>query len=679
MCLIRNRHRLFEVSRRTFHIQTACGNGSRLSLRRGFLSPELKLFMQMLKSPSHLMFVASNVALLVHLQFYSTIRRKQKMKEFLSQMDELENYVNLINDLDSQNEEIQKEIAILKQLQEKKSDVTDLAKDSLSGKQSSSRIIKTSSSVREQTSNHFHVNYADGYLKQRNFIASAFKDRENIAKLFKVCDHSEDKESENLLPSEDQTFSAPILNSLMALSHQFVKTFLVELNLNHALGDEVNREMIPCDSFLLHQDLFAFMKHDSEKEEMLAKLFAFKDNRKVKGSVPLWEELDESTVSELSAKFARTEDFKCKYNRRYDLYQFLSGRWLNYDHSDTFHSIQSLPSPKFGSSVINNDEYIIKFDKIFSVYELSKTPHPEYTLLLDLAKTLAAGGECVPGFSIFKVLLDKFGRIGLYNYQSMVYDVLPAFEFNDSAYADSSRVDEFAQRSAIHFEHLIEEHPDFLASLIEYQVPRKNVETFELLLDYFEPVVPSDIHSLKMLPDFVRTQRSKSSNLLKTEKVVLVNLDTIGRTFKSCVEMKYYDALDKILSKLFLNLIQTDRGVLVVLNFTQDEDSLICKNTEPSNASSILFTEEILLLLAQAYKETKNRTRARWLLPHIETFLRCNHSKNLANISRELSDIAAQLSVTIRNVKTSKKNKHIGLGLANQYIVESQHTASFMA
>lgn len=613
------------------HIQGATGGGSLMSLRRSLMSPELKMFMKMLKSPSHLMFVASNLAILVHLLFYSTVRRKQKMQEFMSQMDELENYINLINDLDSQNEEVQRQIAILKKFRANE-DETFPSEDDQEAQIEASSDSKKFLAFSDQ----IHVDFANNFLKQRNFIASTFKDKKIIGELFR---NSSSSPSENL-QSEKATYSDPILNSLMALAHQLVKTFLVELNIKNALGDEETRRMTGLDSFLVQKDILAYMNHDLDKEELLVKLYALKRKGNTLEEDKLRISLDESAMEELNDKFGKAEAFKNKGDRRYDLYLNLSGGWLNYDQSDTFNSIQAASPPQFGSNIFNSDEYITKFNKIFSAYEKSDAPNREYALIIQLANALAAGGECVPTYSVFKCLLDNFGRIGLYNYQSMVYDVLPAFEYHQTAFADCSTSEEFAPRSAFHFEHIIENHPDFLASLVEYQIPRNNVTTFKLLLDYFEPVSPSNAHALSLIPNFARGYVSNSPSLLESKKEITIGLDTLLRTVKSCVEIKEYSALDKLLNKLLLNLIQTGNGVRVVLNSIKDEGTLIC-NAAPSLAPSLLFTEEILVLLARAYVETNDRVRAKWLLPHVKTFLNANYSPDLRSFLPSMMDITA--------------------------------------
>lgn len=668
----------FPLLKRSFHLEKAAGCVQRFSLRRSLISQELRLFIKMLKSPSHIMFVASNVALLVHLLFYSTVVRKLKMEEFVSRINELENYEDLIRDLDRQDEEIQRQITILKQLQHK-------SLDHLDSNQNRNRALipsKQHQSTSVLNGNlHLHQTHASKFLKQRKFFASTFTEKSAIAKLFKCTSNSFSDDTDIKSSLGSPTFSDPILNSLMALSHQFVTAFVVEFNLRVSLGDQDCVNGITRKSFLRKDELFAFMSHDSDKEELLMKLFALRG--KVNKSEPglMLEQLDKSETQKLFGDFAQSENFKNLGSRRYDIFHHVSGRWLNYDHSDTFSSIQALSPPKFGSNLVNSDEYIHKFDRIFVAYELSKAPLREFNLLLQLAKVLSAGGECIPTYSVFGFLLDKLGKIGLYNYQSMVYDVLPDFRYYETVFAESPQGSEFASRSSRHFAYLIGNDSSMLASLLEYQIPRRDIKTFRLLLEFLKPLAPSNTpHSIPLLPGFMQSQFSNSVGMCEMNQGVLVDLDTISRALNGCVQLKEYSALDAIISKLFLNLIHTNNGVRIVLNSITDENALICKS-HPSLAPSLFFTESILLLLAQAYSDTRDRSRSQWLLPHIDAFLRTHKSEKLTSFLPSLRNIVmGHRDVTIVSEnKVRKSNRTTTNKPPNDYSLKPGQAVSLLA
>lgn len=567
------------------------------------------------------------------------------MEKFLSQLEELDNYVQVIDDLDSQNEEIQRQIAVLKDLQNRELN-NSLQKDS----QQEFRL-KSLPHDKEaaQDAESLHQQSAEQYMKQRKIIAHAFTEKSSVAKLFTRHKGSVLAEVEHTTISDGLCFSHPILNPLMVLSHQFVKAFLVEVNLKNALGNKEIASLIHPDSILLHEDLFAFMSHDNDKEELLSKLYALRDGKKSESSP--WNVLDENTVAELSRDFSDSEAFRNNGLQRYDLLQHLSGRWLNYEHSDTLASIQASHPPRFASSVFNSEEYIREMREVFSRYNLTQEPNRKPILLLQLAKALAAGGDCIPTCSVFEFLLDSFGKSGLYNYQSMVYDVLPAFQFHQFAYADSPHQEGFAPNSSTHFEHLIEEYPEFLATLMEYQVPRNNSETFQHLLEYFELSTSASLATLSILPTFSRAVGSNPLGLLEKGSEVSVGLNTIARVLESCVKMHDYPALDKILNKLILNLRQTTDGVRIILNAVKDENTLIYKKA-PNSIPSLIFNEKILLLLGGAYLEMRDRKRARWLMPHVQFHLKESKSKKLSDLSGRLTKILGDSKAASQSVPT---------------------------
>lgn len=652
-------------------MQNVSGSAQRLSLRRPLVSPELRLFMKLVKSPSHLMFIASNVALFVHLLFYSTVVRKQKMEEFISQINELENFEELIKDLDKQNEEIQKQISVYKHLQRKSKDYTDSRdsnRDQRPTKRSQSPIVLNESL-------HLHSTHANKFLDQRKLFATTFTEKTSIAKLFESSSLETSLEtSHSTSSSASPTFSDPILNLLIALSHQFVKAFLVEINLRNSLDDKEVGIHIPGDSFLLHEDLFAYMNHDADKEELLTKLFTLRD---VERTLPetFLSRLDDKVTEKLFIDFWLSDNFKNKGSRRYDIFHHISGQWLNYEHSDTFTSIRTLSSPVFASNTVSSDEYIRRFDSIFSAYELSKAPLREFALLLLLARALSTGGECIPSYSIFGFLLDKLGKYGLNNYQSMVYDVLPDVRYYQTSFADSLSENEFASRRYFHFAHLIGNNSDILASLMEYQVSRKDVQAFKLLVRLLEPIKVSNSRSYLLLPSFIRSHASTSATIFGDNQEVLIDLDTISRVIRGCVELKQYTTLDLMLSKLFLNLIQTSDGVRVMLSGIKDEKALIFESV-PTLAPSLLLTESILLSLARAYTENRERTRSKWLVPHIDVFLTTHKSEKLAQYLPLLQEITMDHQ-PMKNMQA--RTRSISLNLPEDYGVKPQLTVSLMA
>ncbi|KAF5213136.1 hypothetical protein E0198_000651 [Clavispora lusitaniae] len=607
----------------------------RMSLRQSlnfFDSPESKMFLQFLKSPSHLIFVASNVAILAHLQFYSTVRKKQRIEEFLLQMEELENYIDLINDLDAENEEIQRQIASLKRLQNRESSPAPFSERSRQANSEPSILAqKNDSSLATQ------IQHSRQFLKQRQVYVSTFSQSENIARLFPQSDSRVEEHEEH--PGK-LTYYSSIQSSLMALSNQLVKSFLVELNLRHSFHDFELEQALSDDSFLLHHDLFALMKNDEEKKELIAKLLALRSESQ--GSARNFlEKLSPDAVAEMSDNFKHSDAFKSKESRRYDFYHFKSGHYLNYENSDTVSSIQAFSSPQFLTNTVSSSEYIRRFEQIFASYETSNSPFKHMALALELAQALSSGGSSIPTYSVFRYLLDHLGNAGLYNYQSLVYDILPSFDMRQTALADSPKSSEFASRNASHFAHLIEEDPDFLGSLIAYQVPRKDVAAFRQLLKYLQVMPTQNKLRASLIPAFMKSH-AEEQDLRSSEEILLpqdktpryISLATMASAFKACVELKQYSLLDTLINKLVYNSIETPEGTKILLSESGRS------HTAEFECQDI-FSEPILLSLGRAYMETKDAARAKWLLPHLNHFMSRKSSTSLLEMERNLVEMSA--------------------------------------
>lgn len=582
------------------------------------------MILKFLKSPSHLIFVASNVAMLAHLQFYSTIRRKQRTEEFLLQMEELENYIDLINDLDAQNDEIQKQISSLKRLQKKEDKKVSLVIEKRPNNdcpRPNLLPLKTDLPLSNQ------VKYAQTFLKQRQMYASTFSKPENIAKLFPETNSNAVPEEQETPPSK-LTYCSGMQNSLMALSSQLVKSFLIELNLRHGFHDHNLEKAISPDSFLLHEDLFALMKDDEEKRELMTKLLAFRAPQQKNGESTFLTNLNPDAVAKMLTDFKHSGSFKSKELRRHDFYEFKSGHWLNYEESDTFSSIQALLPPQFYTNLVSSKEYIRNFERIFASYENSSGPLKHMNLALELAQALASGGEFLPTYSVFRYLLDNLGKLGLYNYQSLVYDILPSFEHRQTALADFSQNQEFAPRKSFHFSHLIEDDPDFLGSLIMYQVPRKDMVTLKQLMVFFN-VFGRKVHH-PSLPSFMKPCPMEPGAVLDLEQPRLVSIDTISKAFSACVELKQYSLLDTLVNKLVYDLVKTADGIKIAIGALGDTQS------DSKIDDSQIYSEQILLLLAKAYIQTKDTARTRWLLPHVGIFLESHHCAMLSKLETEL-------------------------------------------
>lgn len=641
---VSTRQRLLKAARRSLHMQRITGNKRPgLSL---FQSPELKLFLKLVKSPSHLMFVASNVAILVHLLFYSTLRQKQRMEEFDLQMEELERYIDVIEDLDKQTNEIQRQIAQIKLLRQKEFSRPEKKLLDIKDSHAQKKLTKRYKAINEQ------VDSARDFLQRRKNFSVAFSDANNIQRLF--MNHEDVSEEQNEIPSETLTYTSPVQNTIMAVSSQIVKSFLTELNLRSSLMDD---DTLPQQSFLVRDDLFQSMKHDDEKIELMTKLLTgFKESGTKVTTFPA--SLNGVEVLNLMNETSSNEVFNSNELKRNDIFAYKSGRWLNYEHSDTFKNILAIPSLVYGTNLVNNDEYLRKFERLFATYEKEDHPFKHLKLVLGIAKVLISKEECLPNFAIFQYLLDNLGRVGLFNYQSMIYDSLPDLSVRQTVLADNQTKQGFASKDLMHLISLVQKDPEFFKSFVEYQVPRKEVQTFLSLMGLLKPTQPSFSPS-SIIPRPMWAYETSSATTL--DKPILVGLDTIESTIKACVDLNELKLIDKVLNTLFFNLFYSGDGIRVSLNGAKpDLVPVMGGQTLPSRAILKLLSPEMLELLGRTYIASEDKVRGKWLLPILRTATLETKNEHLRPVLAELSTLAEGDTVAdkwapvTRKVRTEK-------------------------
>lgn len=108
--------------KRSLHLQNAM-NASRHTFQFSSLirSPNLRIFLRLVKSPSHILFVVSNLAILVHLQFVSTHRTAQAAcKADQENLARLHAQIRELEDLEEEERQIRNDIESLKLQEDKK-------------------------------------------------------------------------------------------------------------------------------------------------------------------------------------------------------------------------------------------------------------------------------------------------------------------------------------------------------------------------------------------------------------------------------------------------------------------------------------------------------------------------------------------------------------------------------
>ncbi|GEQ67950.1 hypothetical protein JCM33374_g1616 [Metschnikowia sp. JCM 33374] len=617
------------------------------------------------------------------------MKKKHRIHHLTSQAAELEDYENVISDLDSKLEGVQKRIQELKACNS-----TSKLSRSPDGEPSEPRSVISKELKYKKIQQKMladQESLAHKFLQSRASIAAVASTPEIIANLFASSPLPTSSGSTENLPTatetdtskenyeinpKTRTFSSPIQNSLMSLSHSIISTSLIELNIRYALFDKKLTTHFPGTDSLYRSKLFQNMSDDKDKQELLSNMSDFcivpSSNSKsfLKSLHPKKKEM-------LFASFRRSDHFADKESQRYDMYIHKSGRWRNYEDSDTAKQISAIRGPVFESNTVSNVHYFEKFQTLFSSYKSERRPLKHINLVLEIARILASDGKFIPSNAIFRDLLDKFGEVGLTNYQHLVYDSLPDFQHRKTAWADGVASHSFAEKKLIHFQSLIEEDPQLLGSLIEYNTKRGNASFVKKLFAYLEPVHNAYPQSQTILPHFM-TKRFDSSSRGSNEaleKPILFENNIIELAIKACVDLEEYKSIDKLLNKLVFNSIDTPSGLKIFSGSHFGSDKLLLNNFSTDEVVNKLFNENILCMLGQVYVSSKDLRRCEWIAPIIQKYITKTDSPKLSTLYKSIVHLLE--SIQSKNQKDSQVRHHDMHGKSGYSITKIKKTTAF--
>ncbi|WPK23653.1 hypothetical protein PUMCH_000895 [Australozyma saopauloensis] len=611
--------------KRSLHIKAATNVRSALSLRAGSPSSNALLFLRLLRSPGHLTFVTANVALLVHLQMLSTRHKHQLANQFELDLVELQRFDETVLDLDSETELIQSQINLIKQAKRKDSEVRPTQNGFRSGLLSPQLVARR---LRAEHHSENQYKLAHSFASQRVAVKLLAELPELLEKLFPET--TEAPVNESLVDYKaEKKYTSPLQNSLMLLSSLMLKQFLVELNLKQTFNDEALLNSYPDSSYLT--------------ESNLSKSFTERDRASVASLLESLAEDGKSVhLKDILADVGDNVAFNSVGLKREDFYNYKSAHWLNYSYSDVTHLIEAGPQPRFQSPVVNDEEYLTKITALFSQHKADTHPFRHINLALGLAKLLANGGVYSPSLSIFRVLLDKFGELRMYSYQSLVYDALPSFE-NGDADPLSERPDADSFTRSLYVK-LIEEDPEYLQSLIRYETRNEHYDNLKYLLNFLEPdgkQLPS------FIPLFFSNKVVKDAALDSRHEPVLVSLSTIENALDTCAQLGDYERMDRLLIKLFASLVTTAEGVRIALNKLADLYPTVTKMS-PTTSYKVLLTDKVLKTLGETYVKRNDVLRLQWLQPYVHARLQEDSS------SAALRKLGLQLEAITPKSKAGK-------------------------
>ncbi|RKP29414.1 hypothetical protein METBISCDRAFT_18709 [Metschnikowia bicuspidata] len=533
------------------------------------------LFLQLIRSPGHLSFVAANVTLLVHLQLLSTLRLLKHKEKHQLKISELQNFSDLVNNLDSQIAHIQSQISELKSRKKRLKQRDPMGyQDGLLSPQLMARRLREENYAKGQ------IRLARKFTKEREAFKALAKLPDILAKLFpESADTASNDTAQNHPRTVSRTYSSPLANSLLLLSSLLIQRFLVELNLRHAFQDKKLLDQYPQETYLIENGLSNSLScaKRTKIQEVLASLT-------LHGV--------EITINDVLADLPRNESFTSVELKRQDFYTYKSAHWLNYAFSDVTSSIEACLPPAFLSSVVDDEEYFRKITGLFSAHKTDLHPFKHFNLALSVAKMLATGGERSPSILVIRVLLDKFGEHGLYSYQSSVHDALPSFGSGELEPL-SERPDADAATTKLYLM-LIQKDPQYLHSLIDYNFRKGKHGNVKFLLSFLEPSAATrKALSSHLLPFFHNNLRSTPNT--EPHAPLWPGAKTYETALEVCAQIGDYDRMDRILVGL-LSGAQTPS----VLD------------------SGVLLTPKMLANLGQTYLKRKDAAHLQWLAPFVE-------------------------------------------------------------
>lgn len=534
-------------------------------------------------------------------------------------------------------------------------------------------------------------NLSKSFLTQRENISDLFSQESNIADLFKDS-RAENKTKTRSVGTYEVMkrnlnngknllyYRSEIQNSLMLLATYFINSILVEINVRKTFHDQAIKKY--SSSTLFRESLFDNIKSKDKKNEMYKILVGLYDLEE--SGVPncldqFMAKLHLESVDKLiNIDLKRSDEFNSLEFLRYTFTHIKTTQYLNYDHSDTLKFIKSECPVAFNSMEINNEEFLEKFNMCFNSYN-PEEPLGHLELLVSLVRVILSSQKYTPNYSIFIHLLEKFENCNLLNYQSLVYDSLPSIDDSRLILANPAEGYQKQGRMSHQFQELIEKNPNFLVSLLRYQVPRGDLFTLQELLTFFNLKQVQDHAKLLKktnLLSLVSQSRFKNKEIrlafveFKSDEPILVLVDSIYTAIDCCIKLKQYEYIDLLLTKLILNLCEKDSQLKVVLSFGNNENSaldcrdslLISKGLSLTTIESKIFTKDIFKLLLKTCVESDDVGRLLWLLPHLDNYL----ATNIESSKTHIESIAEFLNKSMLNEEPISEDEYRNFVDANK-------------
>ncbi|ODV82341.1 uncharacterized protein CANTADRAFT_29611, partial [Suhomyces tanzawaensis NRRL Y-17324] len=350
--------------------------------------------------------------------------------------------------------------------------------------------------------------------------------------------------------------------------------------------------------------------------------------------------LDSEAISGLLLELKSSDAFNSIETLRLYFQHFKSSQYVNYDRSDYSKAVQNNNFVKFSSQTIDNSEYFQGFKEAFDEYKNSKTTRElaHLDLLINIVKVLLRSSQFTPNVEIFQVLMDEFGKLELYNFQSVVYQSIPQYKHRQTVLA--SPQDELSvskvPKMAYHVQEAVEQNPAFLRTLIDYHIIRNDSESFKQLLSFYrlddiiqhEKVLnKSYLAGLMSKSRFIRHKERQleiEPITYSCEEPLLIPLDTIHHTIKGCIQLEQFQFIDLLFNKIIVHAMEKEASGWQLL---------VSQSYSPKEFASKIFTKELFKVLLRASTKSDDLGRIMWLMPHLDNYLETHMDKHLTKIN----------------------------------------------
>lgn len=507
-----------------------------------------------------------------------------------------------------------------------------------------------------------NIKMLEAYMRQRAAIVKHFENA-SIADLFVLTDDTQRlQELHRVLgttESAEQRFLSAISKSMRLLASSFVNTFLVDLNASFQLTGNTPDGLEPS-SFLFRKDLFNSIKDNPKRLELIRILSQiYLGDEKHPNFSQFMAHLDRAEIARICDSMATTNAFTSLESYRYNFLHHKSGQSLNYDHSDTLRGVQSWAIPRFSSAKNDSFLYIQGLSRCFQKFKGSQASHSDrLELILSIAKVLLPKKGPAPTYSIFRYLLTEFGKANLLNYQSMVLNVLPGYEYQQTVLG-SSKGSIISPKAAEQLIECIEDDPDILGALAgscSHQgpnMPLEQVLSFYRLNEVIQHERVLNTSNLARLVSKSRFTRNRDINLqsvvFDTDMPIIASVEVIYSAIESCINLKRFHYIDALFNKLIVHSVERNDEIKLALSFGNTNDVsrgdfslLLAQNLTFAEMADKLFTRELLVLLLRASRLSDDVGRMMWLTPHLDAYINKHLDSSRAHVE-EIKTLALSL------------------------------------